>query len=1116
MSSIEKKYQKLSQIEHILKRPGMYIGPVDPSNQLTWVYNKSRSKMVQKTIKYSAGLYKLFDEILMNALDETTRDKSLKNIKVNVFENTGKISVYNDGKGIDVVMHPKHKIYVPELIFSHLLTSTSYDSSKISTAAGTHGLGAKLTAVFSKYFEVDIGDPVHKKRFFQTYQNNLGTKSKPQITSYNESFGYVRITFIPDYKYFSLTNLDANHIKLIEKRTYDIAALSPSTVTVSLNNEKLAVKTFTDYVNLYIGSEEKTPRVVEVCGTRWKIVMCTSMNDKFENISFVNGIYTSLGGKHVEYISDQINNYLYEYMKKKYKKLSIRESFIRDRYMLFIQSTIENPTFSSQTKEELTSHSDKFGSKCVLSKSFFNKVISNLSIIDDIVNFIKAKEMRDLAGKETKKKSKLRSIPKLDDANYAGTKNSLECTLILTEGDSAKTMAVSGIGAIPKGRNIFGVFPLKGKLLNVREASNKQISNNDEISNLRKIIGFQIGKEYTNKNINELRYGKIMIMTDADVDGSHIKGLVFNFLHHFFPTLLKVDNFVTALITPVVKVTKGNEVISFDNLTKFEQWKKKIDPTKWKIKYYKGLGTNTTQESKEYFKNLNKFTVTYSWDSTKTNDAMKLAFSKDMIEQRKQWLRNYNKDNVITRDQKIIPYYDFINKDLIHFSNYDNLRSIPSLVDGLKPSQRKVLYSGFKKNLNTDIKVSQFVGYVSEQSAYHHGEMSLTNTIIGMAQNFVGTNNINLYIPSGQFGTRLMGGKDHSSARYIFTRLNKITRLIYHPHDDPILNYIEDDGMKVEPEYYVPIIPVVLVNGAEGIGTGFSTFLPQFSVKDLIFQLKERIKAGNTASYRWSQVMPSYNNYGGDIHRIDINHYISKGKYAIKDRKIEITELPIGHWSNDYKEYLEDITYGGDKYFSNLENFCTESKVHFVMKIADKTGVEKMRKEPSQIKYVSKLEKYLKLVKPISMTNMYLYNSEHYLKKYDRISQILEDFYNIRLQFYKKRKDYLEKSLKNELDILDTKVKFITSIVQKKLDLSNKDRAVIIKIFDSKKYYKIKGEQDYDYLLRMPFYSLTKTKIIELNNQYKKKKEEYDKLVKQTISDLWINDLDVLSKHIES
>ena len=796
-------------------------------------------------------------------------------------------------------------------------------------------------------------------------------------------------------------------------------------------------------------------------------------------------------------------------MKRKYKNLSIRESYIKDRYMLFVSAVIENPSFSSQTKEELTSHQDKFGSICEFSKSFYNNVVTKLSIVNDIVNFVKAKEMRDLAGKDVKKKSTLRSIPKLDDANLAGTNKSSECTLILTEGDSAKTMAVSGIGAIEKGRNIFGVFPLKGKLLNVREANNKQIANNDEIVNLRKIIGLQIGKEYTKDNINELRYGRIMIMTDADVDGSHIKGLFFNFLHHFFNTLIKVEGFVTALVTPVVKVSKGSEILSFDNLTKFEEWKNKTNISNWKIKYYKGLGTNTTQEAKEYFKYLDKYTVTYTWDNKASDDAIQLAFSKDLVEGRKKWLRNYDKDNIIERTQKIIPYYDFINKDLIHFSNSDNLRSIPVMCDGLKPSHRKVLYAGFKKNLLLDIKVSQFVGYISEHSAYHHGEMSLTNTIIGMAQNFTGSNNINLYIPSGQFGTRLAGGKDHSSSRYIFTRLSKITRLIYHPHDDAILNYLTDDGMSIEPEYYIPIIPMILVNGSEGIGTGFSTFVPKFSPKDLIFQLQQKLKG----DHKWGTIKPSYTNYNGDIHQVDKTQYITKGKYTIIDNKITISELPIGLWSNDYKTFLEDLTFGTSKLFSNLENYCTESKVNFVMKITDKKAVAHLDKEKSPIlNYTNLLEKKLRLVRQLNTSNMYLYNTENYLNKYEKISDILEEFYNFRLQKYKERKDYLIKQLKNELNILSTKVKFITDMILKKIDLSNKNKETIIKLFESKQFYKIPDEPIvYDYLLRMPFYSLTKEKVEDLNKLHAKKKQEFDELNKKSPSQLWLDDLDNLS-----
>ena len=1109
--SIEKKYQKLSQIEHILKRPGMYIGAVQPRDELSWILKNN--KMNQQIIRYSPGLYKLFDEILMNALDETTRDKTLENIKITIDPATGKITIFNDGKGIDVIMHKQYKMYVPELIFGHLLTSTTYEEGQDKVTAGTHGLGAKLTAIFSKYFEIEIGDAKNKKKFYQVYENNLSKKSTPKISNYTESTGYVKISFIPDYDYFKLKSLDKNHLKVMEKRVYDIAAISPENVSIFLNDKKINITNFNQYVNLYIGKD--TPRVYEECGKRWKIVVCSSTDDKFQQVSFVNGINTSQGGKHVNYITNQISYKLYRYIQKKNKQLSIRESFVKDSLFVFISAVIENATFSSQTKEEMTANEKDFGSTCELSNKFYANLINKTNIVTNIISYAKSKEMRALASKEVKKKSTLKNIPKLDDANWAGTKKSNECILILTEGDSAKAMAVSGISAITHGRNIFGIFPLKGKLLNVREASAKQIAGNDEINNIKKILGLHMGKEYSNENIDELRYGKIMLMMDADVDGSHIKGLFFNFIHHFFPTLLKVDEFMASLITPVVKVTKGAEIISFNTLSKFEEWKAKVDSNKWAIKYYKGLGTNTSKEARSYFDKLTDNMVYYKWDGTNSNESLELAFSKKLADNRKRWLKNYDKNLIIERSQKLITYHDFIHKDLIHFSNYDNIRSIPHLLDGFKPSHRKVLFGSFKKNLITDVKVAQIVGYISEQSAYHHGEMSLTNTIIGMAQNFVGSNNLNLLVPSGQFGTRLLGGKDHSSARYIFTRLNKITRHLFPPSDDYVLNYIEDDGMKVEPIHYIPILPLILINGTEGIGTGYSTSIPKFNMIDIMNNIREKLEASQKSNElkigEWRRFKPYYNGFTGDIIQVDKDSYISKGKYIVTGDKIEIIELPIGLWSSDYKNYLENLIYNLKKsVFKSLQNHCTESKVHFVMKIVNKEMFKKLLQPIN--KYMNGIDKLFKLVRSINLTNMYLYNSEGILTKYKTVYEILDEYYLVRLRFYKIRKEFLINKLKTELNILGSKVKFISSILSKKLDISNKTREDVVKILKNNKYYIIKDELEYDYLLKMPFYSLTKQRVIELNTSYKKKKEEYEILDKKTEKQLWIDDLKVLEK----
>eukprot|EP00828_Plagiopyla_frontata_P035759 TRINITY_DN47367_c0_g1_i2.p2 TRINITY_DN47367_c0_g1~~TRINITY_DN47367_c0_g1_i2.p2 ORF type:complete len:190 (-),score=24.39 TRINITY_DN47367_c0_g1_i2:586-1155(-) len=181
---------------------------------------------------------------------------------------------------------------------------------------------------------------------------------------------------------------------------------------------------------------------------------------------------------------------------------------------------------------------------------------------------------------------------------------------------------------------------------------------------------------------------------------------------------------------------------------------------------------------------------------------------------------------------------------MIVFSVSDNLRSIPCICDGFKPGQRKILYSCFLKRLKSEIKVAQLSGYVSEKSAYHHGEVSLQQTIIGLAQRFVGSNNISLLDPNGQFGTRDVGGKDAASARYIFTNLSGIARKIFVEEDDHIVNYLEDDGERVEPEWYMPVIPMCLVNGAEGIGTGWSTSIPNYNYKVIANEIKEKLLTG--------------------------------------------------------------------------------------------------------------------------------------------------------------------------------------------------------------------------------------------------------------------------------
>lgn len=1106
---IAKKYQKLSPVEHVMKRPGMYIGGIEEIEDDIWILQND--KIIEKTINYNPGLYKIFDEIIVNAYDQTIRDPTVSIIKVEIDKENNTISVFNDGKGIDVVMHPKEKIYVPELIFGHLRTSTSFSDDKVRITGGIHGLGAKLTAIFSTYLKVEVGDPVNKKSFMQIYKNNLSFKSKPIVKNYVNSSGYVKLTFVPDLKYFKVDKLSDDFIGLLNRRVYDLAALTRKNVNVFLNKMKIPIKSFSTYVNLF----DKDDQVIEMCDPssekfdqkRWKIIVTLS-DGKFKQTSFVNGIYTSHGGRHVDYIVNRLVKELKDYISKKYKTSRIGSQFIKDQMHIFISSVIENPSFSSQIKDELVTPVSKFGSTCEISTNFVKKFFKKFDFDSIIKSQIKYFQATDLQKLDKKKKSKIKGIKKLYDANYAGTRKSKQCILILTEGDSAKATAISGLSAIPKGNNIYGVFPLKGKLLNVREASHKQIINNKEFINLKKIIGLSTKKIYDENNISELRYGSIMLMMDADVDGSHIKGLFINLIHYYWPSLLKIKGFIKVFITPIVKVTYKNKIESFYTNKQYEDWKKKTQNyDKWNVKYYKGLGTNTSEEAKQYFKNLDEHLIDLNWVES-SDDSIKLAFSKDKADERKEWLKEYDKDDIIDFSIKHTNYKDFINKELIHFSNYDNIRSIPSVMDGLKPSQRKVLYGSFKRNLINDIKVAQLVGYISEHTSYHHGETSLANTIIGMAQNFKGSNNINFLVPKGQFGSIINGGKDHSSPRYIFTKLEEVTRLIFHKDDDPLLNYLNDDGLMIEPNYYIPIIPTILINGTEGIGTGYSTYIPKFNPLDIIEIIKSKIN-----DQKYKKIRPWYNKYNGDIIEKEKNIYLTKGKYEIKENILRITELPITSWTENYKIFLE-TTIAEKKYIKSVFNNSTESTIDFTIKFHEAKILNDLNNKKMN-SYINELEKLFGLVRVINMNNMHLYDSEGKIKKYKSVNSIINEFYKIRLDFYDKRKKYILNKLKNEIDILASKVKFINLIINKKINIFNKKKDDVIKILDKQSLHIIKDEPKYDYLIRMSFYSFTKEKIDELTKKLNEKKKEYDNINKKKIEEIWIDDLDNLESFIK-
>lgn len=1058
MKSIEEKYKKLSQREHILHRPDTYIGSIQNYESIEYVLQNG--VFTKRNVKTNDGLLKIFDEIISNAVDHVFRKQQVTKIKVTIDKSTGEISVYNDGKGIPVVIHKEHNIYVPELIFSHFLTGSNYDDNEERNGVGRNGVGSKAVSVFSKEFKVETVDENEGKKFTQTFKNNMEEIKKPKITSCN-SKGYTKITFTPDYGRFGLDNLTDDLYLMMEKRVYDCVA--STSVSIYFNNIKIKANSFKDYISFYSKSE---PIAYEKASNGWEYAVFESQ-ESYEQVSFVNGNNTTKGGKHVDYLTNQITNGV----KALVKGVNVGNR-IKDSLFIILKADIINPSFSSQTKDTLTSTIKKFTVSDKFIKKIYGSNITKKAI--EITNF---KEMKKLdVGVSSSKKSKVK-VAKLDDAYNAGTSKSSKCSLILTEGDSAKTFAVAGLSVI--GRENYGIYCLKGKALNVREATQQQLLKNEEIINLKQIMGLHTGKKYIDTRL--LRYSSIILLTDQDHDGAHISGLVMNFIHYWWPELMEIPGFIKTIKTPLIKVSKGNQIKEFYNEFDYKQWITEVeDISKWNAKYYKGLGTSTSKESKEIFKNIKNNTRYYISQSEKiTDEAIKLAFDKSKASDRKEWLKNVPEDYAIANSDNEITYDAFVNKELVHFSNYDNVRSIPCMVDGLKPSQRKVLYTAFKRNITKDIKVAQFGASVAENTAYHHGEASLYGTIIGMAQNYTGAGNINLLEPVGMFGSRLNLGKDFASPRYIFTKLSQDAIKLFNPTDNNILDYNEDDGNKIEPKFYTPSIPMVLVNGAIGIGTGYSTNIPHFKPDDIVKNILLYLQ-----NKRMETLVPWYRGFKGTIIKQDDTCYIQKGCLdKINDLTLQINEIPTNIGIQSYLEFLEK-----NEDFETV-NMSTEEEPKFILKFNSKDILKK---------YDYSL---LKLTSKINLTNMYLFDEKGVLKKYTDPNDIIRDFIKVKLDYLERRKDYLECKLKEELVILENKKRFLEEIMDGKVNVYRVKKTKAIEDLKSRNYTHI------DQLLNIPVSSFTEDAIVSLQNKIENSRKEYDVIKNKSAKQLLLDDL---------
>ena len=1177
--TVAESYKKLTQREHILQLPDTYIGSRDAHRESRWIYNPDTLKMEWREITFNPGLYKIFDELMVNALDQVTRmatveDKSKRVTQIAVTLTPTRIVIRNDGEGIPITVHPEYKVMIPELIFGHLLTSSNYDEAEEKTVGGKNGYGAKLTNIYSREFVVATCDG--KIAYEQTFSDNMAVIGKPVMKKVGTAAKtYTEIRSTPDIGRFfpGATEIPADMLDVLRTRVVDAAALAAGSGTkVSLSFGSTAAAavpatSFEKYVRLF--TETDTPVFYERSGPRWEVAAVLTRHlhasdtagvPDDRHISFVNGIFTRRGGKHVDAVARGI---LGAFCDGPGKKLDLKPAQLKDAVTFFVNATIVNPSFDSQTKETLTTPVAKFGSKFEISDKFITRLSKEGGLLEEAQAILDAKLSRAAKKVDGRKVSNVRGIPKYDTAEWAGTAKSSECTLILTEGDSAASMAIAGLREV--GRKTFGVFPLRGKVLNVRDATMKEKTNNKEIGALKRILGLEHGKVY--KDTKSLRYGRVMIMTDQDVDGSHIKGLLINLFHAEWPALLDMG-FLCCLMTPLLKASKGSVTKCFYSATEYEGWVATMTGSAtmtggavaadggpksvkgWHIKYYKGLGTSTAVEAREYFRDMTL--VRFVWDE-KSGEYIDMAFREKRADDRKLWLDTYERSRVldVPTGGLDVSYTRFVNDELIHFSIAANLRSIPHVMDGLKPSQRKILWAARKRNLVGEIKVAQLAGYVSENAAYHHGEKSLMDAIIGMAQTFVGSNNINLLSPNGQFGTRLEGGGDAAAPRYIFTALSPLQATLITKADDPGLTWLEDDGQRVEPEYYMPVIPMILANGADGIGTGYSSKVLSYSPGDLVAVIKARL-AGALTDLSTTSLIPWYDGFKGPVILSADGHKVTtKGLFQFFDDegcRVRITELPVGTWTKSYKAFLEKMLEGevvtpaaaaaatkkaskataaaGDdaasvsvsvagsclKLLKSYQEASNDEEVEFVLSL-EPDYYHEARTFPAEF------EKKFKLAKSMALTNMVAFDTDGLLRRFGSVGNILEMFYVRRLTGYVDRKANELARLDADIKELDARVRFVRAVVTGTLVVANAaDEALLagLKALDLPALSEGADLRGYEYLLRMRVDRLKAAAVLELEKELAIAQAARDALAAKSPEDLWISDLDSFSAAYEA
>ncbi|GAX84761.1 hypothetical protein CEUSTIGMA_g12183.t1 [Chlamydomonas eustigma] len=1076
------QFKRLSHREHVLLRPDMYVGPTTPETTAAYVLGAEKAGgggaekgggMVLRTdIQYVPALLKIFDEILVNAIDHCVRSRQMqtasddvqptKRIDVSIGED-GSVTVSNDGDGIPVE-RTGDGMYVPELIFGHLLTSANYDDAADGgggrTIGGQNGIGAKACNILSKYFEVDVVDRKRGLRFRQRFEHNMSVTLPPEVE------------------------------KSRLKRSYT------------------TVKAFDKYVGLFL-AEGQPHAYARVAG--WEIAAAfLEEGTGLRQVSFVNGVATLRGGRHVDHVVQQISRRLCDLVEKRRKggggsgSGSPKPQYVKDNLLVFVRATVPNPKFDSQAKETLTTPVSQFGQKVEVPDAFVEKLYRIEGLVVRLVGLSGVAMDREAKKSDGSKRARV-SVPKLEDAEWAGTGRSDKCTLILTEGDSAKASAVSGMSVV--GRDRFGVFPLRGKVLNVCDVSADKVSSNAEISAIKKILGLQTGKAYA--SAAELRYGRVMLMTDADTDGSHIKGLVMNLFMQQWPSLLRLDGFFCALLTPVVKAffPPPRPPLEFYNASEFEAWRQENPglASKCNSKYYKGLGTSTAEEAREWFRRMR-------------------------IRGHAGGAGKGLRQEAGRRPQGVAPHVRAVQDDRVRQVRRALLRLRGARAGALQQLRRAAVHpvgGGRAESVAAEGNTRVLQAEAERRQAGDAG--GAARCLRRGGHLLPPRGGVHAGHP-GVHGAGLRGQRQQRPAPVANRAVRDPPR--GREADADVLTTLTDDGVPIEPKHFLPVLPIVLLNGATGIGTGYSTTVPSYNPREVADAVRAWI---DRRGERWMEgrerLEPWCAGHLGKIEATgeDLSKRRSRGVVTRSAPKAAVvSELPIGMWTDDFREALEALVERCDD-IRSFSNESSEATVRFTVQFSYETAADSWLARSATDERLTRLEAELRMVgtRGLGTGNMHLFNARSQIQRFESAEQILEAFCEVRLEGYVRRRQIQIARAIEEACTLKNRVRFVELVVDGSLNLHDEhvEKAMeavgLMRKYDHSKEDQDHSKEDqedhrkddhndrgYGYLLSMPMRSMTHQRLSKLRALQDEKQRTVEALEADDALQMWRRDID--------